>query len=582
MTEPSTQVLSEPSNARFELRCWGEFRLLDRLNPAGRLPPRRKARALIAYLAAQGGTSINRERLAALLWSERGNRQARASLRQTLLELRPFATAPKRLLVIERDQVHLDRAALTSDIAHIEALARADNFDALRQALAEKGDRLYSGLDGLDPAFDEWLALERRVQQDHLLALGAATAARGLNHGAYEAVSRLAIELQRLDETNEAFAQIGMQADHARRDPSAVGRRYRRLCVALKDDLGITPSRETEILLRDLTGPERRSSAKSEPPPAMQPVTSPADDARPTVAVLPFINRSGRPADGVFADAMAEDLAAALSGRSELNVVAASATAINRETETDLRQIGRDLGVHYLLNGNVRRMGDDLRVTAELLETDSGNILWSQKLSRPLEKVSTLQEDLVTDVAENLGARVLRFEMEQALKRAGLGKLHDALQLAERAVALKPNFATAHLGLGSILVRLGRLDEALAEFDTVERLARNSVWTYFSLTWRSVAHLEAGRHQEALGAADQAVRLMPAPEALVQSMLCLAKLNQWERARDALRRLLDADPGLSSAQIQSLVHESYIGSNALDNYTAIAREICDDVLKESR
>jgi DNA-binding SARP family transcriptional activator len=82
MTEPSTQVLSfhEPSSARFELRCWGEFRLFDRLHAAECLPPRRKARAIIAYLAAHGGTSISRERLAAVLWSERGDEQARASL----------------------------------------------------------------------------------------------------------------------------------------------------------------------------------------------------------------------------------------------------------------------------------------------------------------------------------------------------------------------------------------------------------------------------------------------------------------------------------------------------------------------
>lgn len=265
MTEPSTHVLSfpEPSSARFELRCWGEFRLLDRLHRAEGLPPRRKARAVIAYLAAHGGASVNRERLAALLWSQRGDQQARASLRQTLLELRPYAMDPSRLLVIERDQVHLNGLALTSDIARIEALARADKLDALAQALAEAGDRLYDGLDGLDPAFDEWLALERRHQQGRLLSLGAAAAGRGLNHGAYEAASHLATELQALDETNEAVAQIGMKADHACGDHSAVRRRYFRLREALEQDLGVAPSQETEALFGDLSGRERPPGSRA-------------------------------------------------------------------------------------------------------------------------------------------------------------------------------------------------------------------------------------------------------------------------------------------------------------------------------
>jgi DNA-binding SARP family transcriptional activator len=183
MTEPTTPVLSfpEPSSARFDLRCWGEFRLLDRLHGADCSLHRRKARAVIAYLASNAGAAINRERLATLLWSERGDEQARASLRQALVELRPYAKDATRLLLIDHDQVQLNALALTSDVARLETLARSDDLDALSRALADKGDRLYSGLDGLDPAFDEWLALERRRRQDHLLSLGAAAGRAGCN-----------------------------------------------------------------------------------------------------------------------------------------------------------------------------------------------------------------------------------------------------------------------------------------------------------------------------------------------------------------------------------------------------------------
>jgi DNA-binding SARP family transcriptional activator/TolB-like protein len=274
MIEPNNRVLSfpEPSSVRFVLRFWGEFRLFDRQHGAECSPHRRKARAVIAYLATHSGAAVSRERLSALLWSERGDQQARASLRQTLFDLRPYAMEGGGLLVIDRDQVHLNALAWTSDIARIEASAHADDIDALCDALADKEDRLCAGLDGLDPAFDEWLALERRIQQDRLLALGAAVAARGLRRRAYEGVSRLATELQGVDETNETIVQSGMKADHARGDCSAVRRRYRRLCEALRQELGVGPSQETEGLLREFTGARPSSAIPVPTGPAAEPV----------------------------------------------------------------------------------------------------------------------------------------------------------------------------------------------------------------------------------------------------------------------------------------------------------------------
>jgi TolB-like protein len=663
MTEPSTQVPSfpDPSSARFELRCWGEFRLFDRLHGAECLPPRRKAQAIIAYLAAHGGASINRERLAGLLWSERGDQQARASLRQTLLELRPYVTEPARLLVIERYQVHLDVRTLTSDLARIEALARANDLDGLSQALAEKGDRLYGGLDGLDPAFDEWLALERRVQQDRLLALGAAAAARGLQCGVYEAATHLATELQALDETNETVAQIGMQADHARGDCSAVGRRYRRLCEALKQDLGVTPSRETETLFRALTGLKGAASVGREPARVTEAVTSPAHIMRPALAVLPFVNRSGLAVDDVFADGIVEDIAAALSANRWMTVVAASAAATYRKGTRDLRQIGRDLAVRYLLEGNVRRVGEDLRVTAQLVDADSGDILCTQKFDRPLVQLSALQEDLVSEVATHLrhhleraelrpvwyfnnptrsgweasvaeqrraveiapndglayatlafsqsqllhylsgDNRELEHEIVDNIRRAqaldpdnpllrarcagaliGLGRAREALPLAERGVAQAPHDGAAHFILGSALARLGRSDEALAELDAAERLAPDTIWAHRSLIFRSVAHLQAGRLDEALEAADRSLRLVLGPDPLVQSMLCLAKLNRWDGAREALRDLRETDPQMSRPLVERLVRYIHGGSSDIDDYVAMARRIWDEAPSEPK
>jgi tetratricopeptide (TPR) repeat protein len=366
---------------------------------------------------------------------------------------------------------------------------------------------------------------------------------------------------------------------------------------------------------------------------------------------------------------MVEDITAVLSANSWRKVVAASATAIYRKGPRDLRQIGQHLGVRYLLEGNLRRVGKTLRVTAQLIEAESESILWTQKFDRPLAELSVLQEDLVTEVAAHLGVQVQLAAMDRALKQSGnisaydalmrahahysratrsgweiavaearraveidpnnagahgilanaqarllnyrggddpglareivdnirralegdpkdpgelgsvagalatLGKLQEALPLAMRAVALNPTADSGHLLLGSILVRMGRSDDALIELDTLERIAPASWLAGYTSIWRAVALLQAGRFDQAHEAAERGVHLLPAVEALIQSVLCLAKLNCWDRARDALHRLRDTDPELSSASLQSLVRYFYCGSSAVDDYVAIVRKL---------
>jgi TolB-like protein/DNA-binding SARP family transcriptional activator/Tfp pilus assembly protein PilF len=675
MAERSSQVLGfpEPPSARFVLRCWGEFQLIDRQQAAECSPRGRKARAIIAFLAAHCEGAVNRERLLALLWSERGDQQARASLRQTLFEIRPYTTGASRLLAIDRNQVQLNGVALTSDIARIEELAHADDLEALCQALPERDDRLYGGLDGLDPAFDEWLALERLVQLDRLLALGAAAAVRGLEHGGYRAVARLIAKLQVFDETNEAIAQIGMRADHACDDDSAVRRRYGRLSKALKQELGVGPSQGMDALFAELTARERPSCVGGETGQLGQTSQRTLTPSTLTnIAVLPFISRSGAEADELIACGIVEDLTAALSAIPRANVVTSSVTARYRDGARSLREIGRGLGVRYLVEGNVRRLGDDLRVTAQLVDADSEIIQWMERFDRPLTAPAAAQEELVANIAAHVRVQLGRAEMANALKKPdnvsasaalmrahayhslatrsgwkaavaearrateidptdgyayallasfqvrllhdaggagpeleqeiadnirraraldphnpsvlagiasamiGLGRLEDALLLAERAVALSPHSDGAHFVLGVVLVRRGRSDDAMAELNTAEKLAPDGILTVRCSLWRSVAHLRAGRLDQALEAAGRSLGVFPGPESLIQSIVCFAKADQWDRARADLHRLRDADPEMSCAALESLIRYFHDGSDCAEEYVAAARKMWVD------
>jgi TolB-like protein len=255
---------------------------------------------------------------------------------------------------------------------------------------------------------------------------------------------------------------------------------------------------------------------------------------KPSIAVLPFVNRSGLPEDEVFAEGMVEDLTAALSLSRRMKVIASSATVIYRAAGRDLRQIGQALGVRYLLEGNVRRVGPDLRVTAQLVEAEDGDIVWMQKFDRPLAELAMLQEELVTEVAAHLGVQVQRSEIEHALRKpgditaweavmraeAGLSRLtlagaEAAVTEAKRAIAIDPEYDAAYgILVVAQAVCLGlhgseNADMAQELSDTILR-ARALDSNDAAVVARIAAALSfLGRFEEALPIAERSVAINP-------------------------------------------------------------------------
>ncbi len=130
---------------------------------------------MLAYLATHPGKSISRERLMTLLWGERGEEQARGSLRQSLSELRELANG-RGLLTIEREAVTLHPGALITDFDRLEQLCQAGDYERLLAALPDSDETLFANLDGLAPGFDDWLQIERTRRFDALIGLVAAAA----------------------------------------------------------------------------------------------------------------------------------------------------------------------------------------------------------------------------------------------------------------------------------------------------------------------------------------------------------------------------------------------------------------------
>ncbi len=206
----------------------------------------------------------------------------------------------------------------------------------------------------------------------------------------------------------------------------------------------------------------------------------------PSLAVLPFTNRSGLPEDEVFAIGMVEDVIDALSQGVNVRVLSSSATArFAGGALPDLAALGQQLGVRYLLEGNVRRVGNDLRVTTQLVEAAHGEILWTQKFDRPLAELAALQEELIGAVAGTLKTQVYRLEIARVLRKPddltawecvtravaayrqlSPASVAEARDEARRAVVIAPDFGLAHAMLA---VTIGGLSWILASENAGEQ-----------------------------------------------------------------------------------------------------------------
>jgi len=138
---------------------------------------------------------------------------------------------------------------------------------------------------------------------------------------------------------------------------------------------------------------------------------------RPSIAVLPFTNRSGDAQQDYFTDGISEDLITILSKFAGLFVIARHSAFRYRGTDLDVRQIGRELGVRYLLVGSVRRDAERVRITAQLVDSETTTQLWAEYYDRELTGIFAVQDEVTQKIVGTLIARISRSELERALAK---------------------------------------------------------------------------------------------------------------------------------------------------------------------
>jgi len=219
---------------------------------------------------------------------------------------------------------------------------------------------------------------------------------------------------------------------------------------------------------------------------------------KPSIAVLPFQNMSGDAEQEYFADGMVEEIITALSRFRELFVIARNSSFTYKGRAVDVKQVGRDLGVRYVLEGSVRKVANRVRITAQLIDAISGVHLWADRIEGTFDDVFELQDQVTENVIGAIAPKIEQAEIERA-KRKPTDRLDaydcylramtyfykwtsesisEALRLFYRAIELDPNFASAY-GLAAwcyVRRRLsGWMEDPQKEMPELERLARRAV-----------------------------------------------------------------------------------------------------------
>jgi TolB-like protein/Tfp pilus assembly protein PilF len=369
----------------------------------------------------------------------------------------------------------------------------------------------------------------------------------------------------------------------------------------VRDKLNVIFEDRGEQLLKNIVRPVRTYRVQRSGAAASSHQTLPLPE-KPSVAVLPFHNLSGDAAQDYFSDGITEDIITELSRFRSLFVVARNSSFSVRGRTVDVTEVGRRLGVRYVVEGSVRKAGKRVRVTVELVDAASGNHLWGERYDRELEDIFIVQDEITRAIVSALPGRLEDAGRDLAKRkqtsnitaydRVLLGNerwrrltrqdLAEALGHFRNAVALDPNYARAHAGIAWARVcnlfleatNATSLDEALRHIELALDIDDGDAWSHavfgqllFLLRRDDEAEIHFrraialnpndadvaavfanilvywGRWREALSWMDTAKRLNPLPPNLYHwyHALALYSGREYEQAIRALKEIRSLD-----------------------------------------
>ena len=447
--------------SEFQLSLLGRFELSG---PDGAIElTSKKLASLLAFLACTAPQQHSRDKLMTLLWGSHFEAQARQNLRQALTRLR--RVLGDGALISNGELVSLQAGLIACDVTQFEALLDEGGRDALNGAVGLYRGRLLAEIAIPEEAWTEWLDVHRQrlegLALDAMVKLGEQELEAGNQEHALNVANR-AIAISNLREDAHRLVIRALAASGRRADAL---KHYEDLAALLKRELTVEPDPTTRALAAELRKSHAaRPGSEVRPDPASETgaVLMPLPD-RPSIAVMRFRNLSGDPEQDYFADGMVEEIITALSRIRWFFVIARDSSFTYKSRAVDVKQVGKELGVMYVLEGSVRKAGNRVRITAQLLDATTGAHLWADRFDGTLEDIFGLQDNVAASVAGVIEPTLQTAEYRRSIQRPTADlTAYDlylqarvsreltereatmrALELAERALERDPNYGSA-------------------------------------------------------------------------------------------------------------------------------------------
>lgn len=290
---------------------------------------------------------------------------------------------------------------------------------------------------------------------------------------------------------------------------------------------------------------------------------------RPVIAVLPFTNMSPDADDEYFSDGLTEDIITELARFRDCRVIARNSTFQYKGRTVDVAQVGRDLNAGYVVEGSVRRSGNRLRITAQLIEAGSGTHLWADRFDRSMEDVFDVQDEVTQTIAAMLGVRLQGAALERTLAKGTSDldaydcllrarrftatldpSLHaEARELLEKAVELDPGYADAYALLANVYLAEYRFDfnprpdPIHRAFDMARKAIELDPQNAGAHCWMAIVHFFRRENERFYAEAERALALNPNdPEILADVAHYYAYIGQPERGAELMTQAIRLNP----------------------------------------
>ena len=545
-------------SAPIRLRLFGTFSLILPIDRELQITSK-KNRALLAILALSPGGQAKRDRLCELLWGDRGDEQARSSLRQSLAVMRKeLGEAEPLLLQTREDIIMLRTSEVRVDTIEFLRLSKASDSASLRH-----GSELYSGelladTSVKDPSFEDWLAAERRRLEGHAISLLEKLTELETGQDRISTAKRLV----EMDPLRESSHRTLMDAYHKIGENGLALRQYEICQELLKSELGVEPARQTQELKQKIAEKSAVFEASVQSTESIQSV--PKDTMRLSIAVLPFTNLSGDPSQDYFSDGITEDISTELARYHSLSVIARNSSFQFRGPGVDLAAVRRVLGVRYIVDGSIRKSGISVRISARLIDAESGNQLWAERYDRTMEEVFAVQDEVVQTIVSTLesrlaatGAARVRSKPTtswvaydyflQARELSNHFRIHEADGFLAKAIELDPNYVHAYAWRASTLVvkywddwQPETLQQAAACAEKALSLDDSDAWCHHAMGYVA---LHANNHSLASSHLERAMRLNPNDVNITTDYAnCLTYMGRFEEALLYLDKAMQRNP----------------------------------------